>query len=105
MVTDFGSPARRALAGLKPQLSVHGFATEWSDAGLRVMVHPGKGNESDQPADVLADGLITCARRPDDDGRWWWHLDGVPLAEIDHPYEAITALKGAFATQLNAAGA
>ncbi|MEV5569309.1 hypothetical protein AB0L06_04610 [Spirillospora sp. NPDC052269] len=104
-MTDFGSPGRRALAGLKPQLSVHGFATEWGDDGLRVMVRPAKSDALDQPAEVLAEGLVTCARREDDGDRWWWHLDGVPLAEIDHPYEAITALKGAFATRLDAAGA
>ncbi|MEV4252487.1 hypothetical protein AB0J52_04900 [Spirillospora sp. NPDC049652] len=103
-MTAFENQARRALAGLRPQVHVHGFLTEWCGDGLRVMVCAAQADPLDEPADVLAEGLITCVSRTDDGDRWWWFLDGAPLAEIDHPYEAITALKGAFATRLNAAG-
>ncbi|RFU41929.1 hypothetical protein DZF91_09100 [Actinomadura logoneensis] len=104
-MSDFDGSARRALVSLQPLLSVHRFTTELSDGGLRVMVRPPKTDPLDEPADILAEGLITCVRRQDDGDRWWWFLDGAPLAEIDHPYEAITALKGAFAVRLDARGA
>ncbi|MFC5180409.1 hypothetical protein [Actinomadura harenae] len=99
-MTDLDGLAGRALAGLKPQVQAHGFATEWSDDGLRVSVRPAGSSANVHPL-----GLITCGRRSDDGGRWWWFLEGAPLAEVDHPYEAITGLKGAFAARLDVEGA
>ncbi|MFC4912604.1 hypothetical protein [Actinomadura gamaensis] len=96
-MTSVPSRGARALARLKMQLPGHGFATEWTDDGLRVMLRaqPADPDTHDRAAEVLAEGLVTCVRRPDDGGRWWWLLDGRPLAEIDHLYDAVTALKGA----------
>ena len=74
--------------------AIYRLAAQLRGAGFTVTVNP-----DDPQLDVSSDGrkvmTVTCGRRASDGGRlWYFEPPGEPLAEADHPYDAVVAVKG-----------